>query len=613
MANAVKETSHRHRFEDFLDFAEEERKRAELRRDFRDLKQWTDAEVETLKAREQAAVVIDYIGKKVDGLCGIEFQKRTDPKAYPRTIKHEKASEAITDALRYVEDNVDLDEITSEVFEEKIVEGYGGAIVEVVKSKRGFEIEVNQLHWDRIYFDPHSRKKDFKDASYIGITVWMEAEKAKETFPNAEIDQLLTQSTNLDGTAFNDRPDTWIDRKRKRVRINQEYYLKDDKWYEVFYCGDTILVEPKLSRYLDDDGEPSCPIELQSDYVDRENNRYGWIERLMDPQREINHRRSKALYMLSSAQVVADKGAVPDRATALKELRKAQGFIEITPGMRFEVDRNIEMGTAQLNFYQEAKAEIDSIGFNPELSGRTDQAISGRAFIARQQGGLTEIDRILARHSNWKKRVYRQIWARIKQFWDEEKWIRVSDDEDALKWVGLNIKVTMAHQLLMQQTGFDFQKVEQQFGDHIKQAIEQDPRLGEVVETMNDVAEIDVDIIIEEAPDTITIQQEQFEILASLFQANPSPQMFEALIKLSSMRNKKDVLDLIKGDEQQQRLAAQQNEEQRQIMMAKETGEIEKTKADTADKEASALLKAAQLEQTQVETARAALGLENVG
>lgn len=581
---------HKERFEDFLLFTEAERIRAELRRDFRDLKQWTDKEAETLSERGQAPIVIDYLSKKVDALCGVEYQQRTDPQAYPRTQKHEQASEAITDALRYVEDKVELDEIASEVFEEKLVEGYSGAIVEAVKGKRGFEIEVNQLHWDRIYYDRHSREKDFKDSSYFGITAWMDGGEVKRLFPGQDIDFLITESSGMDSGNFNDRPETWIDRKRKRIRVNQEYFLKDNVWHEVFYCGDTILRPESVSRYLDDDGEPTCPIELESDYVDRDNNRYGWIERLMDPQREINHRRSKGLYLLSSAQVIAEKGAVDDRHKALQELRKAQGFIEVNPNMRFEIDRNVEMGTAQLNLYQEAKAEMDSVGVNPELTGRTDQAISGRAFIARQQGGMTEIARIFSRHSNWKKRVYRQIWARIKQFWDEERWIRVTDERDAMKWVGLNIPLTAAHQLVMQQTGLDFADAERHFGAQIQQAIQQDPRMGQVIEVINDVAEIDMDILIEESPDTITLQQEQFEVLASLFQASPSPQMFEMLIKLSSMRNKQEVLDQLKGSEQQQAAAAQRAEEAAEIEKADKLADIESKKAraakDIADAEA---------------------------
>jgi hypothetical protein len=76
---------------------------------------------------------------------------------------------------------------------------------------------------------------------------------------------------------------------------------------------------------------------------------------------------------------------------------------------------------------------MEADGVNPELAGRTDQAISGRAFMARQQGGLTQLAHIYSRLLTGKKRVYRQMWARIRQLWTEQKWVRVTDNDDAVR------------------------------------------------------------------------------------------------------------------------------------------------------------------------------------
>ena len=37
------------------------------------------------------------------------------------------------------------------------------------------------------------------------------------------------------------------------------------------------------------------------------------------------------------------------------------------------------------------------------------------------------------------RRVFRAMWARMRQFWTAEKWMRVTDDERNVKWVGLNV------------------------------------------------------------------------------------------------------------------------------------------------------------------------------
>jgi hypothetical protein len=80
--------------------------------------------------------------------------------------------------------------------------------------------------------------------------------------------------------------------------------------------------------------------------------------------------------------------------------------------------------------------------------------------------------------------------------------------------------------------------------------MQRDPRMGMVVETRNNIAEIDVDILIEEAPDTVTMQQEQFDSLANLLSASAPPPMLKALVELSLLRNKKRSLDALEGDEQ---------------------------------------------------------------
>lgn len=599
----IRDRKYRDHFEDFLSQSEEARTAARVRRNYRDLKQWTDDEIKTIRARDQAPVVFDQFGKKVDAFCGMEVTRRTDPKALPRTKKHERSADVITEALRFVADQNGFDETSSEVFEEKIVEGIGAAIVEFNPEKE--MIEINQVHWDRFYFDPHSRKKNFSDATFLGLTIWMDRDKAESRWGVPLTDNV--EQTSPDGNDFEDRPRNkgarvWGDKKRDRVRVNQEYFLEDGVWYEVWYSGDVVLEEAKPSPYVDEDDNPICPIVAQSDYVDADNNRYGYSERLRWPQDEINHRRSKALDMLSSASLIMERGALGDmsREEALQELKKAQTVFEKIPGMELTIDRNAEMGQSQIAFYQDALQQMDSIGFNPELMGATDQAISGRAFIARQQSGMTETARIFAAHSDWKKRVFSQIWLRIRQFWTEEKWVRVTDNNNAIKWAGINVPVRRIDKMLEQQFGVPPEEVDpkklKQMGidnldDFIEQAIAQNPLLGEQVDVKNDVNRLEVDIIIQEVPDTANIQQEQFETLAQLAGQAVNPTVFKALIELSTMPNKDEIIKKLEGDMDEQ---AQAQAQQQQIQMGQIQTEIQLKQSNIAKNMADVTLKEAQ-------------------
>lgn len=588
MANSLKK-----HFEDFVNATNESRRAAERRRDYRDLIQWTQKEVDNLKARDQAAIVFDQFSKKVDGITGLEVQRRTDPKALPVHPKHEKASEVITDGLRYVESRSYFDDIATDVFEDKLVEGYGGCIIEVERKGEEFVISPRRIPWDRIYYDPHSREKDFSDSSYFGVTLWMDEADAISLNPKkkGEISGLFEEAEYSDET-FEDRPKDWIDTERKRIRVNQEFYLDKGVWHEVFYSGEVEIIEAKKSPYEDEDGHPMCPIELQSDFINRDNDRWGYMERLMDVQDEINHRRSKGLHMLSSKTVIAEEGAFGKTPVSrvLKELKKGFTFITKVKGSEVAIDSQQDLGQSQLAFYQDAQQAMDSVGINPELTGSTEGAISGRAFLARQQGGMVELARIFSNHSNWKRRVYRQVWLRMRQFWTEEKWVRVSDNENAMRFVGINVPIRRVEAMLEQEAGMDIEKIyekdRKQVEAFVQQEIQSNPVMGEVVETRNNVKELEMDIILEEVPDTAIIQQEQFEMLANLAGTRADPQLFKALINLSNMPNKDQVMEMLEPDEQAAQAQAQAQQQVMEVEMADKMADIQKKQIE-AQKTAS--------------------------
>src|SRR5680860_283213 len=118
-------------FESAEDVSRGARKMSEQARDYTDNKQITEADRKIIEARGQPVIVINRIAPKVDFLCGMELRTRTDPKAYPRTQKHDKAADAVTDGIRYALDNNEFDQLASDVFENMVIEGTGGASVEV--------------------------------------------------------------------------------------------------------------------------------------------------------------------------------------------------------------------------------------------------------------------------------------------------------------------------------------------------------------------------------------------------------------------------------------------------------------------------------------------------
>lgn len=601
----------RTQFEDFESSTNTARALSEKCRDYRDLKQWTPEEIAELARRKQQPIVVPKIPAKVDFLIGLERQNRSDPRAYPRTPEHEETADAVTDGLRYVADNTEFEEVASDVFEQaSIVEGYAGAVIEVEERRGQFEIVVNLLPFDRVYFDPYSRKRDFSDAEYMGIVIWMDTSEAKRRYKDKadQISELQTQPGGSD--TFEDKP-RWVDGKRKRIKVCQHYWREDGVWHVAHFTDQLFLKDPAPSPLLDEFGEPECPMELLYGYKDREGGRYGLVASMLGLQDEVNHRRSKALHQLSTRQVFYEQGSLPNPRKTADQLKKADGAVEFPAGSlsegRVKIESNTDLAAGQTQLLQEAKQELDARGASSILEGISGDNVqmSGRALRTIQNHAQLEIGPLMDAHRKWKLRCYRQMWNRIKQFWDEERWVRVTDDEDNLKWVGFNQPVTLGEKLHEAAT----QGSEQAQSILQQMMASQDPRLNQVVETRNNVTEIDVDIIIDEAPDTVTVQQEQFETITELAKIyGPEHVPFETILKLSSLRNKDQVMDEISGDpqmaEMQQQMAKMRQQMEMmagQLELDKTAADIEKTRAETEETRADTQRNQVEMRQKQLE------------
>jgi len=86
-------------------------------------RQWTDEEVRRLQKRGQQPTVRNRIKRKIDFLVGVEQRLRRDPKAYPRTPKHEKEADVATAGLRFVCDQNRCERVSSAAMHDGLVSG----------------------------------------------------------------------------------------------------------------------------------------------------------------------------------------------------------------------------------------------------------------------------------------------------------------------------------------------------------------------------------------------------------------------------------------------------------------------------------------------------------
>jgi hypothetical protein len=534
-------------FEEAEQASEESRAEAERCRDYRNGDQWTAEEVATLNKRKQPIVTIDRIGPKVDFLLGMESSNRTDPKAYPRTPNEEQGAEAATDALRFVMDDSMWDQVRSQSFDSFIVEGVCGADIQVTEKKQGdYCIEVKPMFWDRLFFDPHSRRRNFSDAKYKGQFIWKDLEDCLDEYPEHadKLNSTMAAESIASGQTYDDVPRLrWADPKRKRVRIVEIWTKEGGKVFHTKFTKAGILKRIE-SPFKTEDGEADDGFVFGSCYVDRDGNRFGVVRRWLSLQDEINKRRSKAMHLMNTRQTYGNALA-GDKNKLKGELAKPDGHVEMEGDAKYGEDFGViptnELAAAQFDLLQEAKQEIDSVGVNAAMQGTEQRAMSGRALMVRDEQGKNELGPVFDWFSSWQLEVYRKIWCRVRQFWTAEKWIRVTDDERNVRFVGLNQPLTLGDKIMedMRQKGVDVTP-------EMEQQAKESPALQQVVGTKNSVAEMDVDITLDSVPATASLQIEQFQALADLAgKGIPIPP--DALIEASSIRNKDKILDSMRG------------------------------------------------------------------
>lgn len=168
---------------------------------------------------------------------------------------------------------------------------------------------------------------------------------------------------------------------------------------------------------------------------------YGLWRGMRDIQDDVNKRASKALWLLSSNRVVADKGAVEDVEVARQEAARPDGWIEKVPNkeLRFEYPMQRAEAEGNLQMMDRNIQMLRDVGgvTNANL-GRGASGQSGISVERQQdQGSLTTSELfdnlLLAIKLRGKLRL-----SHIEQFKTKRQIIRIVGEGRPLEWLVVN-------------------------------------------------------------------------------------------------------------------------------------------------------------------------------
>ena len=482
--------------------------------------QWTAEQIKTLNDRRQPVVTYNKIGRKIDGIVGLVERLKQDPKAYPRTPQHQQGADLATAVLRYIMDRNKWNEVGPIIAEAAAVDGLAGieldlkAVPPTAQTQQqgnllqgrppppqqpDYDVMFRPVDNDGFFYDPRSFKHDFDDARYLGIGKYVDEEQLIELLPGMEDDIKAACDSSGELTSNSDRDAKWFQANGdfKQVRLVDIWYKSRGGWKWALFTGSKILMAGQ-SPFVDEFDKPFCKYLMFSAQVDHEGDRYGFPRNLQSAQDEVNQRRSKGLHELNNRRIIATKAAVADgNVEALRrEAARSDGIVLVNTSLQditFDDAAKQAAVMGQLEFMRDAAQEIENFGPNPALAGGGQGAgltagSSGRAIALLQQAGIAELGPYMLNMRAWKMRVYRSLFNAVQKYWTNERWIRVTDAEGQPQFVKINETVAI------------------------------DPVTG-MPQLRNAVGELNVDIILDEGPDSVTLMQDTYDAISQALPA----------------------------------------------------------------------------------------------
>ncbi|MGP9790689.1 portal protein [Roseinatronobacter sp. NSM] len=476
-----------------LDRQADWRARMERDEDFYDSHQWDPDDEQILKDRGQEPMVLNVISQSINWIIGSERRARTDYKILPRKKEASQPAQRKSEILKYLSDANKSQFAFSDAFEEMVKAGLSFMECGVQEDTDGEPIYDRSESWRNIIWDSQARERDLSDARYIFRTKWVDTDTAIAMFPKRkEHIEMSAAAAEEFGGSIDRYGDDAMDAAeydgvrngyssiehpsatRERVRLIEAWF-KLPETTDVMSGGEfTGEIYDELSRghrAQVESGEAEIRKRLtfrtyvmvmttrsvlwlsESPY---RHNRYpfspmwcyrraktgepyGVVRNMVDAQKDINKRFSKALAILSSNKTIMDEGAVADIDAYAEEVKNPDAVIVKKAGKELKIDADRELSAAHLSVMQMSMQMIQTLsGVTDEAMGRTTNAVSGRAIMARQEQGAVSTAKPFDALRASKQYHGEKMLSLVEQFMTEEKKFRITNSRGQPDFVTVN-------------------------------------------------------------------------------------------------------------------------------------------------------------------------------
>lgn len=607
-------------------FAFERQKQADNRlerikaHNYKDGDQWNDEDKEKVEGRGQHASVFNVIKQNVDWMLGTERRTRVDYAILPRKKEEAKAAEKKHKLIKYVSDINKAGFARSLAFEDAAISGKGYIDHGIRSDPSEEKLYVRYEDWRNVWDDSLAKARDNSDGRYQFLSKIVDYDIAVAMFPDRAdvirlalnqadyaIDEFVETDVDPEYDELNEMGNPLeMDNQRDRVRlVSCEYkvptkqkiirgkglgalsgieydannadmqYLVDNGhastfdavrmvMWKMIFCGNNVLQNRR--RIYNHQHFSLIPIWCYKKKKD--NNCYGIVLNQIDPQDDLNKRRSKALFILSTKQSMAQDGAIDDIDEFIAERDRPDGHMTVNDISNVKLIEERDLAGEHVRLMEQDIKFIESVGgVSDEARGVETNATSGIAIQTRErQAHVTTAEPF--DNYRYAFQVSGEIQlSLIEQYYTEEKIFRITGDKGIMDFIDINSP-------------------------------------GENGEVENDITSTQADFIVEADSYHASVRQAMFENFGAMLSKLPPEvaiQLLDLWIDLSDLPGKEAMVERVRAingqgdpDEdpddrevQLKRLAEQEELRRQQAIEDKLLGlEISLKEAEVAEKNA---------------------------
>lgn len=355
------------------EFHAENRRQQLIDADFYDHHQFDPETAHAMLERGQFPSVYNLVALAIDWIIGTERRTRIEGKVHPRGPEDNDAANAKQQTLKYVDDVNQAGFERSAAFAHAAKVGIGWNEECIVEDPDSEPVTIRSEDWKVMWWDPFSRRNDFRDARYITRRKWVDLDYAQAMFPahadtldgmakcaselelgdsddladmpalflHRDLRNAMDNGYRLFGSSSIDQRyrrrlpihETWFTKPTKVKRIDsldpdlngKEYDAANEGHVHAVTSGSATLTDAVAERMFVAMWVPKLLLSLKkSPYKhqrypftavwckreDRTGLPYGYVRGMRDAQLDYNKRRSKALFLLSVNRVIFENDAI---------------------------------------------------------------------------------------------------------------------------------------------------------------------------------------------------------------------------------------------------------------------------------------------------------------